>query len=468
MGIGNPLFLSNDPTKETLLRRCTPSTEQREEQQARIEELREFLVEEVADATGKAVDTRLQGSFKYGTQIRPSHQDFDVDLGLNVIWSGNSNNSDFNPSDLKDIVNEALQSFAAQNPQEVEIVEPQKPRCCRIKYRNHFHIDVPVYHLNPLTDDRKLATSDNTWEPSDPKKLYLWFKNQFSDNERVQVRRLVQYAKAWAAVQFPEEANRPSSVMLTVLVADAVKEIGADNLGPDDEAFAEVIEAISERMDGDASIANPVLPREDLAEKLNAQQMATFKHKLSALSRLANRAVFANSLSEASLAWGDRTAFGFLFPRPEGVTEVANNNGLPVPFIQPHVNVTAVNASGGIIARGVNMIGDVTALPKDCNVEFEIMNGHQLPTGAEIHWIVRNEGREAELANSIGHYAGTGLRVSRPAAFNGRHFMDCEISIAGSIVAFRRIPVIIRGITIPPRNVTKQPTYRQFNGRRRR
>jgi hypothetical protein len=59
------------------------------------------------------------------------------------------------------------------------------------------------------------------WEISDPKAIYLWFRDHFDDSDRTKVRRQVRYFKARAALKFVEISNRPSSILLTVLVSRA-------------------------------------------------------------------------------------------------------------------------------------------------------------------------------------------------------------------------------------------------------
>jgi hypothetical protein len=55
---------------------------------------------------------------------------------------------------------------------------------------------------------------------------------------------------------------------------------------------------------------------------------------------------------------------------------------------------------------GVNQIG---AIPKDCDINFEVTNPLSLPVNSQVFWMVRNEGREAENINDLGHKAGQGL-----------------------------------------------------------
>ena len=108
------------------------------------------------------------------------------------------------------------------------------------------NIDVPCYHLNPDADQRALATENNEWEDSDPKALYQWFTTAFDDALRDRVRRFISYIKAWAALNLDgAETDQPSSVLLTVLVADACLELDDDVLSPDDEGFAQIVAGVA-------------------------------------------------------------------------------------------------------------------------------------------------------------------------------------------------------------------------------
>jgi hypothetical protein len=72
MGSAVSLFYSsNDTEKQTLHRRVTPSTDQFEEQQVRWNALADHLTSDLRERSGYAIRTWLQGSYKFGTQIRP-------------------------------------------------------------------------------------------------------------------------------------------------------------------------------------------------------------------------------------------------------------------------------------------------------------------------------------------------------------------------------------------------------------
>lgn len=201
MGAAAALFYSsNDSEKQTLHRRITPSDEQFEEQKDRWHALSDFLGAKLKESSGYSIRTWLQGSYKFGTQVRPigPEEEFDIDLGIYYEWSGLPAEGDHTPEKLKSFVQDGLEAYLRDTSDtEVEEVGDPKPRCCRIHYRNNFHIDVPAYHLDADRDARSLVT-DNGWEESDPKAIYTWFRDSFDDATRARVRRHVRYLKTWA------------------------------------------------------------------------------------------------------------------------------------------------------------------------------------------------------------------------------------------------------------------------------
>jgi hypothetical protein len=102
MGIASSLFYSsNDTVKQTLHRRIIPSSEQMKEQQDRWNELADHLMNGLRAETGCPIRTWLQGSYKYATQIRPPRKgdEFDIDLGIFVCWSGQAETGPHKPDD---------------------------------------------------------------------------------------------------------------------------------------------------------------------------------------------------------------------------------------------------------------------------------------------------------------------------------------------------------------------------------
>lgn len=73
------------------------------------------------------------------------------------------------------------------------------------------------------------------------------------------------------------------------------------------------------------------------------------------------------------------------------------------------------------------------------------------PTGAQFHWAVRNEGREAELVNDLGHTGQVGPQATEHSACRGTYYMDFVVKVGRRTVAIRRIRVLISGISMPLR-----------------
>src|SRR6266446_8411156 len=151
MGVATGLFFSaNDSEKQTLHRRITPSDEQFEEQQVRWNSLAEHLRSDLRKRSDCAIRSWLQGSYKFGTQVRPPRigDEFDIDLGIYFEWSGEPEEGEHDARDLRAMVQDSLSAYAHEADGVREVIAPPKARCSRIRYDNRFHIDVPSYHLD--------------------------------------------------------------------------------------------------------------------------------------------------------------------------------------------------------------------------------------------------------------------------------------------------------------------------------
>jgi hypothetical protein len=467
MGLAASQFFSSDSSKETLHRRIVPTDEQYEEQITRWNELAEALVADLGADTGLSLSTWLQGSYKFGTQIRPVHLggEFDIDLGLYFRWAGLRDHGDFGPGELKSKVQSALEAYGSSRSEVLEVVSPPKKRCCRIRFSGDFHIDVPTYHLRTDKEERSLATEDDDWEDSDPKALYVHFRDRFEQADRDKVRRHIRYLKTWAALKFGEE-HRPSSVLLTVLVADAAEELYEDDLKSDDTGLHSLVQKINERLARSHVVLNPVNSFEDLAARLSREDFEAFQEALSVFETTAGDAVAADDAIQAADKWTE--LFEHLFPLPdveealvEGVA-LAKSLGAPA-VIAPYVSVVArLDANPAQSWSDINKIGPI---PRDCTVTFQVLNSGHFPFGTTFHWTVRNGAGEAEEINDLGHVAGRGEVVERHTEYNGHHHMDCVAKVNGRTISIRRIPVEVRA---PLRVLRQKPTMRRFRipGRR--
>lgn len=451
------LFYTGDPERQTLHRRITPTPEQRTQQQVRWQDVRDFLVNDLFETSGYRMSSWLQGSYKFGTQIRPSKKgdEFDIDLGIYFNWAGDAHTTGERPRDLKQQVQHSLEAYAREAEDDVlEVVTPPKERCSRVRFTGDFHVDVPTYHLDPDRDARDLATETNGWEVSDPKALYVWFQQLFADDDTAQARRLIRYVKMWAALKLQE---RPSSVVLTVLVAEAVVALRPDFLISDDVAVLNVTLALRERLARDRRVENPVHPQEDL-NRLSEEGHRDFVAKLGDLSRIARDALDAADEVTTAAIWSE--AFDAFFPAGTPAQPVAGALA-PLRFV-PEVGIEVRSPGSQVTLRGEN---GINAVPKKSAITFRLLNAHLFPPGARVRWIVRNEGTEAEMANDLGHVSDAGDTVTRDAEYRGTHHMDVVVTDhLGALLGFRRVPVHITGLAMPPRN-PRRPGYTRY-GRR--
>lgn len=468
MSVAARLFHSK--SEQTLYARITPSSEQFEKQQARWNDLADFLKSRLKDDTGYPMSTWLQGSYKFGTQIRPWEMgaEFDIDLGLYFEWAGDDDDGDYDPEGFKQFVQNALLDYADDSDNDASSVADPKERCCRIAFKPDFHIDVPCYHLDRGADRRSLATETKGWEASDPKAIYTWFKALYDDaGDRAQLRRLVCYLKMWAALKVEVESDRPSSIMLTVLVAETFGEIDRSTWVDDDDVLEKVITKIADRLDGDTGAPNPVDRGENL-NRLSSQANQDLRTRLREFEDTARRANAATSETTAAEIWTE--AFEHFFPMPEDVDDesatddradasTARSTALVAYSFDPHIRIRAVSKDNDNYVR--EGIDSLPTIVKNCRIRFELINADQLPVGATVRWTVRNRGHEAWSKNDIGHLGGDGYIAEEHSAYNGSHAMDLAVYQWGRIIGRRRVEINVRGGVMPARNLPNKRTFRR-------
>lgn len=469
MGKASRLF--NGSADQTLIGRVTPTSDQREFLQKHWNDLAEHLKKALGTRHGYTISTWLQGSYKYATLIKPVHADeeYDVDVGVYFEWGGEED-IEPTPKQLRDWVQAEMLEYERSCVELKKVEVPAKERCSRASYIRQFHIDTPVYHLNPDSDVRRLACLSDKWEHSDPKAIYKWFKDAVSGDDRDQLRRLVRYLKAWAAVSFDDAADsRPSSIFLTVVATEAYQDLWPQRLlgMDDDDALVAVIKKMHDRLFDERKVANPIDDDEDL-NRMSADGWNGFLPRLTSLQDIAERADEADDEPSAALIWSE--AFSFLMPLPETdevemVDESSGRAVMQLPEIDVEVFVGNPKRS---IARHRN---EVPGVAKDCSLVFTIVNPHVVPEFSTVEWTVRNEGQEADGCSDLGHRR-VGMRLlttDEHTAYVGRHFMDCIVRLNGQVYAVRRVPVTIRDVQHVQRNPPK-PAYTKLKSlfRRRR
>jgi ribosomal protein S15P/S13E len=471
MGFASRLF--NGASQQTLYARVTPSPEQVEFLQTQWNELADHLKHELPQQHGYAVSTWLQGSYKYATLIKPVHKGerYDVDLGVYFEWDPRDQDIEPTPRQLRDWVQRELQAYQAKTKTLIEVVEPPKDRCSRAVYEQQFHIDTPTYHLDRRRDRRRLAHLEQGWEDRDPKPLYKWFKDVANGEGRDQMRRLIRYLKAWAAIGFRDAPDaRPSSLMLSVLVAESycafMRQLGRLwEREEDDDALRTVVRDVHERLLRDPAVPNPVAAEENL-NRIHADQWHVCLSRWQALREAAEASAVAEDEITAALAWSQ--SFAFLMPLPEAEEiEVVNPAGAAL-MVLPEIRVD-------VYARKprrhlTSHLNGVPGVARDCDLVFTITNPHVVPDMATVEWTVRNDGQESASIGDLGHrWSGARMfSVEEKTAYTGSHHMDCVIRVYGSVYAVRRVPVVVRDMKhLPPPGAGK-PAWRRLKSAKKR
>lgn len=456
-------YNSNSQIKDTLYRKITitQGDEQYEEQMTRWKDLAEYLKENLKTESGLNVNSWLQGSYKFKTQIRPTNtsEEFDIDLGVYFEVEKKPTEEKYSPKNLKRMIQQCLKNYAALHTDEIlKVDDPTKERCARIHFPGNFHIDVPCYYEIPDAKKIGLATEANIWEDSDPEIFYNWFQNSFSDSEREVARRIIKYTKCWSGISFvnQKKGGRPSSMLIMVLVTQSLLYLPKNIFELyDDEILAAVLGKILQRLRSSSKVNNPVNDKECLSDRI--EDFDVFLSELESFTKIASDALNCSSAIDAVAKW--QSAFHHFIPMldEEEATKAINNSLAPYRF-DPIIKISA-KSNNSVIGSGINKIGPI---PKNCSITFQIANESQIPAGSSIQWTVRNFGSDSEYVNDIGHLAGNSTSVERKSAYNGTHYMDCLITRNNQVIGSKRAIVEIKGNPIPKRNPPKR-SWVKFN-----
>ena len=466
MGKASSLFYSE--REHTLHKRVTPSQEQRDFLQKQWNSLADHLKAKLSEKHGYTISTWLQGSYKYGTLIKPVHKDeeYDVDVGVYFSWNPDGN-AEPAPEQLREWVQRELLEYATEHQEIKSVSEPPKARCSRAIYNKLFHIDLPVYHLAPVSDKRRLALFSGGWEPSDPKRFYKWFRDAISGDKRDQLRRLIRYLKGWAAVAFASaQESRPSSILLTVLATKAYIDYFGWLILPsnDDDALIIIIRKIHDRLIINSEVMNPAEKQKENLNRIEPKYWDGFMSRLQALRDCADAASEAHDEAAAALAWSE--AFSFLMPLPTvSEVEISVSNSERSLMKVPDVDIRVYRKNPKELTGQYR--NEVPSVAKGCDLVFSIANPHVIPEFATVEWTVRNNGIEADEIGDLGHRR-IGMRMlsaDEVTKYVGLHYMDCVVRVGGSIYSVRRIPVHVKDIKYPPRNPAL-PSYKKIRSSR--
>lgn len=251
-----------------------------------------------------------QGSFTFGTIIRPQNGEYDIDIGIYIKNQSRWQNDWPTPESVSERIKSALIGHTSYNP-------INKRKCVRIIYKPtqasnnlSYHVDLPIYikYKNLLDEEitRIGINGPTQWsQKSNPKGLTNWFIQQCLKNksDKEQLVRLVKYLKAWK--DFKSQGIKfPSGIALTVLIAE--------NYYPhfrEDIAFKETIRNSYNKLFmwyslfGMKDIYNPVLTDSILTENLSKKQKQYFRECFEQLVDDAKIAIDEQDKSKSLQLW---------------------------------------------------------------------------------------------------------------------------------------------------------------------
>jgi len=265
-------------------------------------EKRNMLIDEIRTYLKKMCDEKKiklirfepfnEGSYAMGTGNKAYHEehDYDIDCGLQFEVSI----EDYSPLQVKQWV------FDALNSNQFRTVE-WKNACIRVQYTEQglpkFHVDFASYSNSNSDGKTYLAKGTPTngkkkWEEAEPKKLRDLVNNKFTDDEECsQFKRVIRYFKRWKDKQFNSVNGKPTGIAFTALAYNGFKPhaknpftcaIEIDDLKAMKDFVNYVLNQFS-WWDNRITVRLPVLPGNDLFEKMTDQQCKDLKEKLEKL-----------------------------------------------------------------------------------------------------------------------------------------------------------------------------------------
>jgi hypothetical protein len=455
MGDNARLFFNSNNGEDTLHGRISLSEEQLTYARERKDALLGHLKPELRSALGIDVRHWLQGSYKNHTLIAPVRkgEEFDIDVGVYLLC--HADNEGLDAGDAKQLNRDILTEFATNSG--TATIDESKARCERIRYPGSFHIDVPLYYIDEATDVCRLATNAEGWIDSDPKEFQDWFDRavqHYSDLELGKLRRVIRYLKAWSCLKWPKQKDRPSSIALTVLVAQHF-----DNSDEDDDAYCGTVAAIADAFDTDQEVLSPINGDDLLG--LDKTQTDDVRAKLNGLKSACDFIRESSDPVEQYAIWTG--IFEHLFPPlKESQNQVASLQNLPAITRPPRIGVRHLDKSKRELS---NSVTDRIRPFKGEHLYFRVDNRSDYGPTARVHWLVRNREKEASLVNDLGHTSIHSLDYEQyeSCAYRGKHYMECMIIDNAQLHGFGWVEVSIQGFPRPLRN---PPKKRHYTGRR--
>lgn len=454
--MANCSVLFFDPSNNnSLYSRITLSDAQLKSARDGRDSLLGFVKPKLSEIFDLPVKHWIQGSLKNHTIIRPAskYEEFDIDVGLYIVGEGSETGID--AVDVKSDLHDAIVDYC-QFDSGAKVPDEIKPRCERVVFSDHFHIDLPLYYYDSLKDTVMLATSGG-WESSDPKGFQSWFDDTVDQTKRPSIRRVIKYLKSWAALKVLAVKAKPMpSMALTILVAEY-----ADNLSClDDEVdFSSAAKMVAHRILESERVLNPLTGNDVLG--FSKEDLDFWRPCLQELEYVCKCADITEDRNSSYYIW--ERIFGHMLP-PINESTLSGGSavaGVPALTKPVFIEVSQYSSKDALISTGVV---DSIISYKNESLVFKVKNRVDYPVGASVTWIVRNQGGEAADSNDLGHNTPLELaeEINRGCAYTGIHYMDATVSYRGSVVGVGKVKVNIMPYTRPVKNPLRR---RIFKGR---
>lgn len=247
-----------------------------------------------------------------------------------------------------DVTAKTLQGWVKKAVENVKTktTPEHRRRCIRVKYKNDYHIDLPVYYKLKKDDDSEhpeLADKEDGFSPSDPKEFADWFHKQ-KDEDR-QLVRVVKYLKAWG----DNIRNKmPSGLAMTLLACNGIQANERDDI-----ALKKTLRNIKANLKNSWELKMPTCPGDDLFAGYDDDKKDYIISQLDSFIEDASLAIDEPNELEASKLWAKH--LGQRFPegkdedtseKEKALREKASILGGTTPYVNSKGRVTDDPKSG--------------------------------------------------------------------------------------------------------------------------
>ena len=275
------------------------------------------------DGAGQQYDFKPQGSFLIGTAIRPLKDGKDGNYDLDVLAISRLPKNQITPKDVKHNIGDCLK----QNKIYLERLEDEDDNCWTIQYADvsdgvGFALDiVPSVKEYSLGEMKAVSITQKNgdvydWKYSSSLVFADWFleiNGKFLTNELIQrererlisnkvyasiddiptfayktnLQRAVQFIKRHRDIFYDRsQSNKPSTVLITALVTDAVKDTPLLSISDIIDMFTNKIMYDVISIKNGKVVSNPIDPSEDLAAGMTEKDWSTFNRWILNLEKL--------------------------------------------------------------------------------------------------------------------------------------------------------------------------------------